>query len=125
MKKFTSAITFLQTDDLKKTSEFYEEIMKCSLIVDQGDCRIFQITNESFIGFCTHDFLEKDKDSICITFVCSSKEEVDEWYEYLKNKGVKVKSPPKENTKFEIYNFFASDPNDITIEIQYFLHKFP
>lgn len=125
MNEFTSAITFLQTDDLEKTSNFYENVMKCPLVVDQGDCKIYQITKESFIGFCIHDFLEKDKKSICMTFVCSSKEEVDNWYQYLKKEKVPIKDEPKENTKFKIYNFFAEDPNGITIEIQYFLHEFP
>ena len=125
MNNFTSAITFLQTEDLQKTTEFYTEIMKCPIIVDQGQCKIFQITKESYIGFCSHEFLENEQKGICFTFVCNSKEEVDEWYQILKEKNVKVKEPPKENEKFKIYNFFANDPNGLLIEVQYFLHPFP
>ncbi|HUU78916.1 MAG TPA: VOC family protein [candidate division Zixibacteria bacterium] len=125
MRNFNSFITFIRTDNLDKTTEFYQNIMKCPLVLDQGLCRIFKITKESYIGFCTHDFLDKEKESICLTFVCSSKEEVNEMYEYLKEKNVPMKEPPKENEKFKIYNFFAKDPNGITLEIQYFLHPFP
>jgi len=60
-----------------------------------------------------------------LTFVCSSKREVDEWYKQLHERNVETKAPPKENEKFKIYNFFAKDPNGITIEVQYFLHPFP
>jgi predicted lactoylglutathione lyase len=125
MKKFSSFITFLQTDDLTKTTTFYEEIMNCKMVLDQGQCRIFQTANDSFIGFCKHDFLDKDKNTVCLTFVCDSKEEVDEWYQKLKSGNVPIKNPPAENAKFKIYNFFAADPNGITLEVQYFLHPFP
>jgi len=125
MNNFTSGITFLQTENLEETTKFYSEIMKCPVVVDQGQCKIFQITKESYIGFCSHDFLEKEQKRICLTFVCDSKKEVDEWYEILKDKEVKVKEPPKENTKFKIYNFFANDPNGFLVEVQYFLHPFP
>ena len=125
MKNFSSTITFLQTDDLDKTTQFYEKKLQCKLILDQGQCRIFETSNMAYIGFCSHDFLDRDQNSVCLTFVCDSKEEVDEWYEELKAKNVKVKDPPAENKKFKIYNFFAEDPNGIIIEIQYFLHPFP
>jgi catechol 2,3-dioxygenase-like lactoylglutathione lyase family enzyme len=125
MKPFNSTITFLHTADLEETTQFYESVMKFTLVVDQGDCRIFQALNGSFLGFCSHDFLVKEESPICLTFVCNSKEEVDDWYTYLQKKEVSVKEPPKENKKFKIYNFFAKDPNGYTIEIQYFLHPFP
>ncbi|NHK30118.1 MAG: VOC family protein [Asgard group archaeon] len=125
MNKFDSFITFLQTDNLEKTTAFYEDIMKCKMILDQGQCRIFQIANDSYIGFCSHDFLDKDKNTICLTFVCDSINEVNQWYQHFKANNVQIKDAPKKNEKFKIYNFFAIDPNGITVEIQYFLHPFP
>lgn len=125
MKNFNSFITFLQTDNLEKTSNFYENIMKCKLILDQGQCRIFQLVKDSYIGFCSNNFLSKDNNSICLTFVCDSIEEVDQWYQYLKSNNMQIKDKPKRNEKFRIYNFFTKDPNGITLEIQYFLHPFP
>ncbi|MFW9922102.1 MAG: VOC family protein [Candidatus Thorarchaeota archaeon] len=122
---FHSFITFLRTDDLEKTTNFYVNIMKCKLIVDQGLCKIFQTTNSAFLGFCSHEFLKKENEGICLTFVCSSMQEVDEWFQYLKENKVEIKDEPKVNEKFKIYNFFAYDPNKITLEIQYFLDPFP
>ncbi|MHA1154893.1 MAG: VOC family protein [Candidatus Heimdallarchaeota archaeon] len=125
MKPFSSQITFLETDNLEATTKFYTSIMKCKLVVDQGLCRIFAISKSAFIGFCSHEFLDKDKNTVCLTFVCTSKEEVDEWYNHLVANKIETKAPPKENAKFKIYNFFAKDPNGIVIEVQYFLHPFP
>lgn len=125
VSNFHSFITFLRTENLEKTTDFYLNIMNCKLVVDQGQCRIFQTANDAFLGFCSHEFLKKENEGICLTFVCSSKQEVDEWYFHLKNKKVEIKEKPKENEKFRIYNFFAYDPNKITLEIQYFLHPFP
>jgi len=116
MKTFSSQITFLETDNLEATTKFYTSIMKCKLVVDQGLCRIFAISKSAFIGFCSHDFLDKDKNTVCL---------VDEWYNHLVANKIETKAPPKENAKFKIYNFFAKDPNGIVIEVQYFLHPFP
>ncbi|MHA1355833.1 MAG: hypothetical protein ACTSR1_11740 [Candidatus Heimdallarchaeota archaeon] len=49
MNNFTSTVTFLQTTKLEETTKFYTEIMKCPIVVDQGQCKIFQITKESYI----------------------------------------------------------------------------
>ncbi|MBN1330758.1 MAG: VOC family protein [Candidatus Heimdallarchaeota archaeon] len=125
MKKFNSIITFLQTDNLKKTTEFYTEVLNCTLIIDQGLCRIFMTAYGSYFGFCSHEFLDKEKNSVCLTFICETKNEVNDWFNHLQKKNIETKDSPKENTKFRIYNFFAKDPNGITIEIQCFLHPFP
>ncbi len=125
MKIFSSTITFLRTNDLEKTSDFYLNVLNCKLIVDQGQCHIYETSKGAYIGFCYHEVLNYDKNTVCLTFVCNSTEEVDLWYENLKTKGVNVRDPPTENKKFRIYNFFAEDSNGITIEIQYFLHPFP
>ena len=86
MNDFSSTITFLQTDDLKKTSDFYINILKCKLIVDQGQCHIYETSKGGYIGFCSHEFLDKDKNSVCLTFVCDSKEEVDKWCDEILDK---------------------------------------
>ena len=121
MNKFDSFITFLQTEDLEETTKFYTEIMKCKLVVDQGLCRIFAISNDAYVGFCSHDFLDKDKNSICLTFVCSSQREVDEWYKIFQAKNVKCLSEPHDVEELNIRCFIAEDPEGYIIEIQHFL----
>lgn len=126
MKKFNSSITFLRAKNLDETSKFYEEILNCPLVLDQGSCRIYETSqNGSYLGFCSHTTPPKDPGSVCLTFVVATKQEVDEWHQFLKERNVPIKNPPVEKDQFKIYNFFATDPNGYTIEIQAFLHPFP
>ncbi|NHJ85113.1 MAG: VOC family protein [Asgard group archaeon] len=125
MTNFSSLITFFKTDDLEKTTTFYTEILNCRLIVDQGDCRIFESSKGSYFGFCVTEFLKKEDNAACLTFVCDSKKEVDYWHQKLVKYEVEIRKPPLENSKYKIYNLFAIDPNNVLFEIQYFLHPFP
>ena len=49
--EFKEFITFLGTKDLKKTSNFYQNIIGLTLYKDQDVCLIFNINNQSKIGF--------------------------------------------------------------------------
>ncbi len=116
--KFKECITFLGTNDLAITSNFYQNILGLTLYKDQGVCLIFNINRTSKIGFCEHMPLIHTKKSPIITLVT---EDVDENYNRLIKMGVKISAKPKINQKFNIYHFFFEDPNGYTIEIQKFL----
>lgn len=116
-------ITFFYTNDLEKTSNFYEKIVGLSLKTDQGICRIYSLTPESYIGFCQHadaPSVEENRrrHGIIFTLVTPA---VDEWYSYLQTRGVETDKAPAINTKYNIYHFFLRDPNGYLIEIQQFL----
>jgi len=116
--KLKEFITFLGTDDLKETSNFYQNILELTLYKDQKICLIFHVNRQSKIGFCEHIPVIHDDKSPIITFVT---EDVDELYNDLIKKGVEIAERPKLNKKFNIYHFFFKDPNGYTIEIQHFL----
>jgi catechol 2,3-dioxygenase-like lactoylglutathione lyase family enzyme len=115
---FKEFITFLGTEDLKKTSEFYQNILGLILYKDQGVCLIFNINNQSKIGFCRHLPVIHNEKSPILTFVTDG---VDELYTRITNTGLVISEKPKLNHKFNIYHFFIKDPNGYTIEIQKFL----
>ena len=117
---FKEFITFLGTKDLKKTSDFYQNILGLTVYKDQDICLIFNITNQSKIGFCKHVSVIHDEKSPIITFVT---EDVDELYNKIINAGLYIPEKPKINHKFNIYHFFFKDPNGYTIEIQKFLDE--
>jgi catechol 2,3-dioxygenase-like lactoylglutathione lyase family enzyme len=89
-------ITFLYTNDLTTSAQFYEDKLGLELWLDQGSCRIY---------------------SVIFTLVT---QQVDEWYEYLKKLGVEFEKPPTFNEKYKIYHCFLHDPNGYLIEIQRF-----
>ena len=111
-------ITFLYTRDLAKTAEFYEHIMELPLVLDQETCLIFQVTEDSFIGFCERDETSEQPQGIIFTLVT---EKVDLWHQVLSNKGVQFETLPQLNREYNIYHCYFQDPNGYLIEIQKFL----
>ena len=45
-------ITFIYTHDLTISAQFYENVIGLALWIDQGSCRIYQVTDSAFIGVC-------------------------------------------------------------------------
>lgn len=112
-------ITFLYTPDLDTTELFYSQIMNLEMILDQGKCKIFQINPCAFIGFCNTENLNRTDDNIIITFVLNN---VDEWYKKFCMHNIEIVKHPQLNQEFQIYHFFARDPNGYLLEIQRFLN---
>src|SRR6056297_972871 len=110
-----SGIVFKQTKDLETITEFYQNKIGMKLWQDQTKCKIFEKGNLQ-LGFCEGDTIDNDG---IITFYFDTKKEVDEFY---KNKELKVTEEPQENKDFNIYQFFAEDPEGRTLEFQTFLH---
>ena len=116
--KIDSQITFLYTNDLLATSEFYEDCLGLKLALDQGLCRIYQVCINGFLGFCANkEAGSNNKKDIIFTLVTP---DVDAWYEHLKRCGVEIEKEPQYNPKFQIYHTFFRDPNGYLIEIQRF-----
>ena len=109
-----AGIVFFGTEDLKKTEKFYTERIGMKLWHDQGKCVILRHEN-MLLGFCGG---KKETESTCITFFFTSRDEVDIMYRELKDIST---SEPKLNEKFNIYHFWAKDPEERTLEFQYFL----
>ena len=97
-------ITFLYTDDLKTTTEFYEEHLGLDLALDQQACRIYKTAAGAYLGFCRRDQVSHDHPDIILTLVTT---EVDEWYRVLVQRGVAIEKPPALNPKFNIYLLLA------------------
>lgn len=111
-------ITFLYTRDLEATARFYEEVMGLPLSRDQGDCRIYQVSSDGYVGFCLRASVPEAPIGVIFTIITP---DVDGWYAMLVEKGVAFEKPPAENPKYNIYHCFLRDPNGYLIEIQRFL----
>ncbi len=111
-----SGIVFFATETLEETVGFYESTMGASRWLDQPDCTILQYDNMLF-GFCDRESAETDG---TITFVYGSRADVDVMYEKLSDRAT---GEPVENERYQIYQFFATDPEGRTIECQSFDHE--
>jgi catechol 2,3-dioxygenase-like lactoylglutathione lyase family enzyme len=118
---FDQQITFIYVKDLAVSQEFYEDVMGFPLMLDQGTCRIVttcQSGGGGYLGYCKSKEADGDRSCLILTLVTPL---VDEWYVYLKERGVPLLNPPRINPQYDIYQFFLKDPDGYTIEIQSFL----
>ena len=109
-------IVFFKTKMLNQIAEFYTKEVGMTIWLTQANCIILRFEN-MLVGFCQDDFGELGG---LITFYYDSKEQVNELYEKFKDI---ASEPPRENEKYQIYNFFAKDPEGRGIEFQSFLHE--
>ena len=77
---FDQCVTFLRTDNLDRTTQFYEGILDLPMVRDQGTCRIYKSCANGYLGFCTHD-QAPHAEGIILTLVS---DDVDRWYQRLK-----------------------------------------
>ena len=92
-------ITFLYTHDLQETARFYEQTLGFDLKLDQGMCKIYSVTKDSFLGFCQKEGVDKDHPDVIFTLVTHN---VDDWFEFLQQQDVNIEKPPTINEKFNI-----------------------
>jgi hypothetical protein len=110
-----SGILFLNTQDLSGIRKFYQKEIGLSLWLDQGGCVILKHGN-FLLGFCQGT---QEPFHGMITFFYESKMEVDQIYHRLIEQSEEA---PRVNEKFQIYHFFAKDPEGRRLEFQQFLH---
>lgn len=116
--QFTEAITFFYTHDLGKTKQFYEDVLGLTRVADQGDCVIWRVSAESFLGFCQRANAPDKPEGVIFTFVT---EAVDEWAARLRANGIPLEKEPALTERYAIYNCFFRDPNGYLLEIQRFI----
>jgi hypothetical protein len=113
----TGGIVFFQSEHRAETVEFYVEAVGAEVWREQVGCTILRHGNMLF-GFCDDDD-DTDRCGI-LTFVYGSAEEVDQMYARLEDV---ARAEPHENSDYEIYQFFADDPDGRTVEFQTFRHR--
>ncbi|MBL8699767.1 MAG: VOC family protein [Alphaproteobacteria bacterium] len=112
-------VTWVYTDDLEGTCRFYAGTLGLVQVLDQGGCRIFKASASAFLGVCkVRPGRHVEPKGVVITFVTS---DVDGWHRHLLARGVTPEAPPERSEKFNVYCFFAKDPNGYLLEFQTFL----
>ena len=118
---FQSQITLLYFRNIRKAYEFYEDVLGLELKIDQGYGRIYLVAEKAFLGVMDEKrgFLQSGQGkSIMISLIT---EEVDQWYDTLQRKGVRLLSKPMTKEEIGIRSFLFEDPEGYILEIQKFL----
>jgi catechol 2,3-dioxygenase-like lactoylglutathione lyase family enzyme len=112
-------VTWVYTDDIAGTARFYGDTLGLEQVLDQGLCRIFRASGTAFIGVCqVRPGRHVEPKGVVLTFVSS---DVDGWHRHLIARGVTPEGAPERSEKFNVYCFFAKDPNGYLLEFQSFL----
>jgi hypothetical protein len=114
-----SGIVFFRTERRAEVTAFYEERLDFDRWLEQdGGCSILQHGN-LLVGFC--DAAVTDTEGI-VTVVLEDEAAVDDMHRALSDV---ARGPPEANDDFDIYQFFADDPDGRTLEVQTFRHPTP
>ncbi len=108
-----NGIIFFQTTMLEQLRKFYIDQVGASVWLEQVDCVVFKHGNFLF-GFCQRE--NADINGI-LCFFYNDRKTVDELYAKFQSI---AQSPPIDNPKYDIYHFFAVDPENRVIEFQSF-----
>ncbi|MEX0337718.1 MAG: VOC family protein [Arenibacterium sp.] len=112
------AITFFYYRDLPRAMRFYEEVLGLKPIIDQGWCKVYQVTTGAHIGLVDETRgLRKAASDKPVQF-CIRVPDVDAWYAYAKAKALKGLSEPFEIEALGFRAFVFEDPEGYQIEIQ-------
>jgi len=109
-------ITFLPSADLERSRAFYEGSLGLELVVDQGTCHIFAVTDGAFLGTCQRGAVEATE-GVIFTFVT---DDVDGWCTRILDSGGRIESGPAHSAQYGIYHAFLRDPDGHRLEIQRF-----
>ncbi|MCF8309539.1 MAG: hypothetical protein K9I68_11075 [Bacteroidales bacterium] len=109
-------IIFMRTQMPERLKDFYMKRVGADMWLDQGACQIYKFGNMLF-GFCDSEPASMDG---VLTFFYPSKKEVDNMYAKFEDRAT---TSAKKNEKFNIYHFYAEDPEGRSIEFQHFNHS--
>ncbi|WP_374446783.1 VOC family protein [Stella sp.] len=114
---FDQQVVFVYTRDLDGTARWYGETLGLPQVLDQGACRIFRVTERSFIGVCSRPNRVVEPRGVVLTLVT---DDVDGWHRRLAEAGAEIEAPPRLSEEFQVYAFFVRDPNGYVLEVQQF-----
>lgn len=110
----SGGIVFFRTTQLDSVIQFYTSKVDCEIWYEKENCKILKHGN-MLIGFCQSDVADT---SAMITFFYNSQQMVDDKFNELQELAT---TEPVIYEKYNIYQFFATDPDNRNIEFQYFL----
>jgi len=111
-------ITFLKVADVDRSHTFYGVGLGLVLVLDQGGCRIYRLTDTSYLGVCKR--ADSGPSNVVVTIVS---DDVDGWHTRFTAAGAKTDGTPRDNPEYEIFHFFAEDPDGHVIEVQRFWNE--
>ena len=123
MKNLTiaSQITFFYYQDLSAAQHFYETILGLEIVEDQGWAKIYRVSGTAFVGLVDEAYgslKTQPENAVMLTLVV---DDVSGWYQYLREKGAKIRQAYGRSESIQIEYFFVEDPGGYVLEFERFL----
>ncbi|MEF8790864.1 MAG: VOC family protein [Haloarculaceae archaeon] len=106
-------IVFYRTEAHDAVVEFYTDRLGATVWLEQPGCTILDYRGFR-VGFCDRTGAETEG---TLTFVVPDRAAVDAAFERLEDR---ARDEPHYNDRYDIYQFFAEDPEGRTVEVQSF-----
>ncbi len=112
---------FFYYDDLAGAQRFYEEVLGLERVLDYGFASIHRVAPTSYLGLVDgergmHD--TEEPKTVTLSFIT---DEVEGWFAYLEEKGVRMHRPLRDATRHPTRGFVALDPEGYFLEFETFL----
>lgn len=114
---YDAFIPFYPVHDLAATRDFYHREVGLELEREEARCLIFRAAG-GHLGFCLFDGPLPDHEALTLSLVA---EDVDLLYQRLRQLGVDTEQPPRRNEHYQVYHFFARDPDGYRVEFRRFI----
>lgn len=111
---FDSLVTFLRVRDLDRSQDFYGGLLGLELVLDQGTCRIFRVSESGFLGLCVGT---PAPEGVVVTLVAG---DVRERCDALARNGALFERPVSYDADYDITHALIRDPDGHLVEIQRF-----
>ncbi|MCJ7681168.1 MAG: VOC family protein, partial [Candidatus Aminicenantes bacterium] len=114
-------LVFFYYKDLAATQNFYENILGLERVLDYGFATIHRISSTTYLGLVDEArgmHRASEPKSVTLSFVTN---EIDDWYDYLKNQNVPLRGEVKNATRHPTRGFVAYDPEGYYLEFEIFL----
>jgi len=114
---FEQNVVWLYTDDLDRLAEFYRDVLELPQVLDQGVCRVFQVSPTGFLGVCNKEGRPRGTRGMMFTFLV---EDIVAAYEHYRARGVVFDGPPDLSGGGTVHSCFFRDPEGYSLELQEF-----
>lgn len=114
-------LVFFYYKNLEEATDFYEKIIGLEKVMDVGFCRVYQLSESSFLGLVDEKGRSLNSSMPKTGTLAFVTRDVDLWYDHLKTSGVSIKWPLANATRHPTRGFVAMDPSGYYLEFETFL----
>jgi hypothetical protein len=111
-------ITFIYYKDLQKGIDFYQDTLGFSLAIDQGWCKIYQISKSGYLGIVDEAKGMQNWHADKTVQICIRVPDVMAWFDYCKSLSLPNQSDLFVNDALKIKAFVCDDPEGYQVEFQ-------